>query len=110
MATNIPTAPIGIVTPGPIVNPSPKNRFRLTKGFVGEHRAMLESPAFDRALDFAMLQYQLQAGAQIQDTNGGLAYGYKLLGVQEFVAVLRTLSEEVRIETAKNDENLNHRA
>lgn len=71
---------------------------------------MLEQPSFDRALDFAMLQYQLQAATQIHDTNGGLAYGYKMLGVQEFVSILRTLSEEVRLPAPNNDSNLNHRA
>lgn len=92
------------------MNPTPKTRFRQNGDNIRHHRELLEETSFDRALDFALLQYQLQASSRVQDANGALALGYKLLGVQEFISTLKTLSEETPVPTMEQHGNLDHKA
>lgn len=104
-----------VLTPSPIkappvFNPSPKNRFRESGDNISKHRALLEMREFDRALDFAQLQYTLQASSRVTDANGALALGYKLLGVQEFISTLKTLSEQQIVPNQTVAENLDHKA
>lgn len=105
---NTPSLQIGLNRP--VINPSPKHRFRESGDNISKHRALLEMREFDRALDFAVLQYTLQASSRVGDANGAVALGYKLLGVQEFIATLKTLSEVVPVPTQTVNENLDHRA
>lgn len=90
-------------------NPSPKARFRESTQNITAHRDMLQSPEFERALDFAALEYQLQAAARVTDGNGALALGYKLLGVQEFISTLKMLSEVPQPMPRTIDQNLDHK-
>lgn len=102
------TAPIGIQRV--VFNPSPKSQFRESAVNIREHRALLENPAFERALQFAQLEYQRHSASLIRDGNGALAHGYKLLGVQEFLSCLKLLSEETLVSAPTPPSNLDHRA
>lgn len=104
------TLPIGVSRPRPNFNPSPKTRFRSSGDNIKAHRDLMEQHAFDRALDFACLQYQTQAASRVQDANGALALGYKILGVQEFIATLKMLSEEPPQIVTEPPANLDHKA
>ncbi len=104
------TLPVGVSRPRPNFNPSPKTRFRSSGDNIKAHRELMEQHSFDRALDFAALQYQMQAASRVQDANGALALGYKLLGVQEFIATLKMLSEEPPQIVNQPPENLDHKA
>lgn len=104
------TPSLTIGTRRPNLNPTPKHRFRESGDNISKHRALLEQREFDRAIDFTMLEYQLQASARVQDANGALALGYKILGIQEFVSMLKTLSEIAPPPPRTADANLDHRA
>jgi len=106
---NLTTAPFGSIRQTPTFNPSPKTRFRESGDSISKHRALLESGEFQRALDYALLEYQLQAAAQVRDTNAALAFGYKMIGVQEFISTLKLLSEVPRMPTPAVTENLDHK-
>lgn len=92
MATPLNTAPIGIQSP-PSFNPSPKQRFRERANNIALHKDLLALPEFERAIDFAVLEYHRKVSAEIKDTNSALAAGYKMQAVTEFLDVLRTLTE-----------------
>lgn len=102
-----PTPPL--VRQSHIINPSPKTRFREQADNITRHRSLVEMREFNRALDFACLQYQIQAATVVQDANTALAFGYKMLGVQEFITVLKTLSEEATRPASPTDHNLDHK-
>ena len=88
-----PTSPIGIKAP-PSFNPSPKQRFREHANNITLHKDLIAMPEFERAIDFAMLEFNRKVSAEIKDTNSALAAGYKLQAVNEFIEVLRTLTEQ----------------
>lgn len=104
------TPPLTIGAQRPNFNPTPKFRFRESGDNISKHRALLEQREFDRAIDFALLQYQLEAASQVKDANGACALGYKILGVQEFVQTLKTLSEISPMPPRVPDQNLDHKA
>lgn len=91
-------------------NPSPKTRFRQHSDNLKHHRDLLEQVAFDRAMDFGLLQYMTQAASRVQDANGALALGYKILGVQEFLSTVKLLSEDMPVPPPQPTGNLEHRA
>lgn len=95
-------------TTPPPVNPSPKTRFLSAKNAVQEHRALLDRPAMQFGLDFALLEYQRVLCESRGDMSMAAANHYKMAGAQEFVHVLRTLSETPRIPTATPTGNLQH--
>ena len=94
----------------PNFTPSPKLRFRLSGDNIKKHHELLELREFDRALDFAMLEYQHQLALNTRDANGACEAGYKMKGVQEFVYLLKTLSEEQKVNPVIVPSNLDHRA
>lgn len=104
------TAPIGLVRPPPTFNPSPKTRFREMGDAVSKHHALLEQRELERALDLAVLEYQLQASRKVTDTNTALAFGYKMIGVQEFLDTFKLLAEVQRLPPQVISDNLEHRA
>lgn len=87
-------------------NRSPKQRFRENVKWVGEHRVMVDSDAFARACDMALLQYQINVTSNITDGQGAGAAGLKLQGAIEFLNTLRNLSESVAPVTRRPDDNL----
>lgn len=95
----------------PPFNPNrpPKQRFRENAQWVGQHRQMVDSDPFTRAIDMALLQYQANITTTINDGNGAGAVGLKLQGAQEFINVLRNLSEEPTPLARRPDDNLTHK-
>ena len=89
-------------------NKSPKQRFTEISQWVGEHRQMVDSLAFTRACDMAMLQFQQTVTSSINDANGAGAAGLKMQGAQQFLTILRTISETSTPSSARPDDNLKH--
>lgn len=83
------------------VNPTPKSRFQSVDTNIKAHHDLLESPAFQRAEDMALLSYnntlahQLVNAANPQEAQvSGMVNGWKLAGVQEFLATFHSLAEK----------------
>ena len=92
-----------------INTPTPKHRFQESKDNVSKHRDLVASKEFERATDFALLQYQAQLASTVNaDFNGMAAMGLKILGAQEFVRTLRMLSESPSIPDVRVTDNLDH--
>ncbi len=77
----------------PPVNPSPKFRFLTTEIFLNQHRALIDRPETQRAIDFALLEYQRILCEQNSDANAAAGNHFKVKGALEFVNVLKNLSE-----------------
>lgn len=93
----------------PNLNPMPGDRFRDSPNSISEHRAMVESRPFQRAVDFAMLEYQAVLAREVQSAPTMAAgQGFKLCGVYEFIAVLKTISETPAIIRPVITGNLDH--
>lgn len=93
-----------------ITNPSPKARYIESGSNVSSHRKMVDQPEFTRACDFAMLQYVAGLTGSITDTGSATSVGLQILGAQQFLSVLRNLSEVPKAPTNIVTPNLNHRA
>jgi hypothetical protein len=95
-----------------VSNPPPKKRFQESEQRIKDHRDLVQSPAFEQALDFALLQYQSQlAQVDLQNFNLAASCHLRMLGAQEFVQVLRNLAESIQLQPrVKLDEQLNHNA
>ena len=93
-----------------VKNPSPKTRFQESIDNISKHRDLIEMREFQRASDFAMLQYQLElANAANGNVNLAAAAHMKLCGAQEFLLVLRNLGESFTLPTGGGDTgNLRH--
>lgn len=70
---------------------------------------MVDSTAFTRACDFAMLQFQQTATANITNGEGAGSAGLRLQGAQQFLDILRNLSETSTPAVRRPDDNLQHR-
>ena len=87
---------------------TPKQRFQEYSQWIGEHRQMVDSIAFQRGLDYAMLQYQQQIAGSVTDSAGAGAAGLRLQGMVEFVNTLKNLSESSAAPVKRPDDNLKH--
>jgi hypothetical protein len=76
---------------------------------LSKHRTLVDSPELQRALDFAMLEYQARILATTSDTAGAAPGFFRLLGAQEFVQTLRNLSEKPPTPVIVDKDNLSHR-
>ena len=80
------------------VNPTPKARFQTEDANIKAHHALLENPEFQKAEDLTMLNYARSlAKDTITNANpqvAGMINGWKLAGVQEFLAELHNLAEK----------------
>jgi hypothetical protein len=94
------------------VNPSPKARFHESKDNISKHRDLIASREFERAIDFALLEYQryMAQGPMDSNVNQALAGHYKQMGAVEFVHILKTLAEEAPIPPVRVMDQLDHRA
>lgn len=79
---------------------TPKARFLLSNDNISKHRIMVDSNEFQRACDFAMLQYQTQLMGAVTDGNGAAQVGIKLRGAHEFMQIFRLLSDREVVFTA----------
>ena len=80
------------------INPTPKARFQEKSGAIEAHHNLLESDHFDRAQDMALLEYQRKLSVNLGTSQNaqveGMVMGWKLAGVQEFLAEFRGLAEK----------------
>lgn len=92
------------------VNANAKSRFQLSADNVTKHMEMIGSREFERACDFAMLQYQQNVVVNAEpNPNGALAGFFRLLGAQEFLSELRRLAiPPPKLEPLADPGNLNH--
>lgn len=99
------------ITNTPVVNPSPKARFQESTDNVSRHRTLVDSKEFQRAIDFALLQFGLALATQplSQEEFQIGAAGLKLRGVHDFISILRNLSETPKpLAIVNRNDNLNH--
>lgn len=90
--------------PNQIENPSPKQRFRESNENIARHRALVDSREFQRACDFALLEFQNKLCHK--ETNPSVL-GLKLVGAQEFLTCFRLISEaEIIRSIPRVDDNL----
>lgn len=95
-----------------IKSPNPKSRFQESADNIKKHRDMIQSREFERACDYALLQYS----ARLQEeTNGNLnsaaAAHLRMTGAHEFLSTMRTLSESFELPSRKQEAaNLDHAA
>lgn len=90
-------------------NQSPKQRFLAQARWIGEHRTMVDSDAFQRAVDHALLQLQHELTPTIKDGNGAGSVGLQLQGAQYFLSILKNLSETAQLQARRPDDNLTHK-
>lgn len=88
------------------LNPSPKLRFMQSPDNIKKHRDMIDSNEFQRACDFALLQYQSQLSMTTVDMAGAAANNFKMLGAQELLQTMRLLGESVPRVTKTDPDNL----
>lgn len=96
-----------------IKNPTPKDRFQSSDVRISDHRKMVASEQFERACDFAMLEYgmRLRAGLDEDSPQSIMNAGLKAAGAQEFLLILRNLSEKpIAPATLSIAKNLDHKA
>ena len=93
-----------------VFNLPPKARFQESGGNISQHRDLLQNVAFQRAIDWALLQYQRQLCEEQLDMNQSAAAYLKLKGAQEFVRCLFMLAESATMEVTQKIQNLNHSA
>lgn len=76
-----------------IVNPLPKTRYQSNATVIREHREMVDSMVFQRAVDMALLQYQAELCGRNGDMSAAAGSHFKATGALEFLHILKTLSE-----------------
>ncbi len=85
-------------------NLTPKQRFQLDANALSRHRDLIASDDFKRAVDTAMLQYQIDLTVQCKDPNAAMRVGLCMLGAQELISVIRQLAEtSVAVKRTVND-------
>lgn len=72
------------------------------------HRALLDRPEMQRAIDYAALEYQRQLCEQGADANAAAGNHFKMKGALEFVHVLKYLSEVPQRPAVLPSPNLDH--
>lgn len=93
----------------PVVNPSPKARFMDSPQSISAHKDMIATRTFERACDFALLEYQARLGQGASDFNHFAANGMKMQGALEFLMILRSLGETAPLlSISKPADNLSH--
>jgi len=86
-------------------------RFRESGQNISDHRAMVATRAFQRACDFAQLEYQAQLATRLMENPGEAAFaGLKMTGAVEFLLTMRALSEAPMPPRRVPTPNLDHTA
>lgn len=92
--TAIPSGPTTTPIVQPEYNPSPRARYQAGLGNLTAHKSLLEITAFDRAVDFALMQYVSDLSEQAAQAADAVSVGYRLKGAKEFISVLKTLAAQ----------------
>lgn len=95
---------------GPTLNPTPKARFIESQELVKSHMALIEREDFQRALDAALLQYQLTLSLEAKDANAAAAAHFKITGVLEFLHQFKYLGLAPTPPRTKPQGQLDHTA
>ena len=82
------------MTTNPVHNASPKTRFMASNDNITKHRNLVDSREFERAADFAMMEYTAQLAQR--ESNSAIV-GLKIVGALEFLKEFRLLSEKPEI-------------
>jgi len=90
-------------------NLSPKSRLMSNKSTMEAHHSLVDKPAFQFGMDFALLEYQRVLCEQRADMQGAAANHFKLVGAQEFAHVLRTLADSPKSPAPPPQQNLDHK-
>lgn len=89
-----------------VKNPSAASRYRASASVVNQHRELVGSDAFERACDFALLNYSQRVMTDARPDGNGAASGfYRLLGAHEFLRELRMLAESPTQTSSKVDQD-----
>ena len=91
-----------------IINPSPKTRFQSARSNVESHRSLMQRDDLQRSIDAALLEYQAQVCLRTNEQMAGAGH-LRMLGVHEFLQVLRHLGESYSGPRA-TDSPINHKA
>ncbi len=91
-----------------VTTPYPKIRYQAPKDAVTTHRDLVASAVFERAIDFALLQYAAELSNADLNLNAMAGVALRQRGAQEFVRVLRNLAESQTITSVRVDDNLQH--
>lgn len=83
---------------------SPKQRFMQNASNVATHRAIVQSPDFQRSLDSALLNYT-QKMSKVSGQQAAIS-SLKIAGAVEFIEELKTLAEATRLPETKPQDNL----
>ncbi len=86
-----------------------KARFLGVKGYVTTHRELMVRDDLQRALDYALLEYQLQVARTTDMAMAGAGH-YKMVGVAEFISVLKRLAETDKQQTPTRPPQIDHTA
>lgn len=75
---------------------------------ISDHRVMVDSKPFQRAADFAVMQYQVQLALD-NDLTKAAANHMKMTGALEFLQTFRLLAESSKPAAVRApSDNLNH--
>lgn len=99
-----------------IPNLAPKARFQAIARAIGDHRSMMETPQFQRAVDYAEAEYvhslcelapkDVDSSSNIQ---ASAACFQRILGMHEFIGVMKKLGEpRPVIKPTTSGDNLKH--
>lgn len=79
--------------------------------FTSKHRNLVDSPEFQRACDFAMLELTRELSNAANDANASIPVALMIRGAHKFVETFRNLSEKpLDVPSVPPMRNLNHKA
>ena len=77
------------------MNPSPKSKFLAVKDNIRKHQDLVDGEFFNHVVDVAMLQFQANVTeGEKGDVNAAAAKYFIILGAQQIVHLIKTLSDE----------------
>ena len=89
------------------MNQSPKARFLREENLARQFLDQVDSEAFQRASELAMLALQEELTVTLLDA--AQTYGFqRMVGAQRFLEILKALPEPVKLPTPKPNYNLRH--
>jgi hypothetical protein len=91
-----------------MINQSPKAKFLESNDNISAHRKMVDTREFQRAIDYAQMEYSRLIAEQVKDGNTSMYVGFKLQGMLEFVQTLKLLSEAPQASARIVTPTLNH--
>ena len=87
------------------MNSSPKTRFMAEERLAKQFLDMVDSEAFQRATELAMIAFQIELS--ILEVESGPAFE-RIVGAQRFLEILKALPEPVKPPSPRPTHNLDH--